>query len=156
MTDEITRRRFTSGLGLALAGTQLMHSSVLMADGSQDARIAPFRTPYKYGQLVLGPSRVAGSFDEKSVDDPFVFFHDGKFQMLYIAFDGIGYQTGLARSNDLIHWERVACVARRDPNSRYTKYNVALACLLRDDTVEIVSVVDDDGYWDLLGNDPTN
>jgi predicted GH43/DUF377 family glycosyl hydrolase len=133
MTDKITRRRFTSGLGIAAAGTQLMQSSELFADRSQNAQAAPFRTPYKYGKLVLGPSGIAGSFDEKSVDDPFVFFHDGKFQMLYIAFDGIGYQTGLARSNDLIHWERVTSVARRDPNSRYTKYNVALACLLRDD-----------------------
>ena len=43
-----------------------------------------------------------------------------------------GYQTGLATSPDLIHWERVACVARRDPKSKWTKYNVALACVLRE------------------------
>ena len=33
---------------------------------------------------------------------------------------------------------------------------VISACLMRDDTVEIVSVIEDDGYWDLVGNDPTD
>jgi predicted GH43/DUF377 family glycosyl hydrolase len=132
MTGNISRRRFSSGLGMALATRPLLQASNLFAATLSDAQIAPFRTPYKYGKLVLSPSGVAGSFDEKSVDDPFVFYHDGKFQMLYIAYDGIGYQTGLASSSDLVHWERVACVARRDPNSKYTRYNVALACLLRE------------------------
>ena len=53
--------------------------------------------------------------------------------MLYIGFDGTGYQTGLAKSADLLHWERVACVARRDPNSKYTRFNIALSCIVRDD-----------------------
>ncbi len=132
MIENISRRQFIRGLNLMLAGTPLLHVPDLFAKSFSDAQIAPFRTPYKYGKLVLGPSGVAGAFDEKSVDDPFVFYHDGKFQMLYIAYDGIGYQTGLATSSDLVHWERVACVARRDPNSKYTKYNVALACLLRE------------------------
>jgi hypothetical protein len=94
--------------------------------------IAPFRTPYKYGKLVLAASGIAGTFDEKTVDDPFVFYHDGAFQMLYIGYDGIGYQTGLAKSPDLLHWERVGCVARRDPSAKYTKYNLALACIVRE------------------------
>jgi hypothetical protein len=98
MIENISRRQFTRGLSVALAGRPLLHAPGLFADSFSDAQIAPFRTPYKYGKLVLGPSGVAGSFDEKSVDDPFVFHHDGKFQMLYIAFDGIGYQTGLATS----------------------------------------------------------
>ena len=32
---------------------------------------------------------------------------------------------------------------------------VISACLLRDDTVEIVSVIDDEGYWEMIENDPT-
>jgi predicted GH43/DUF377 family glycosyl hydrolase len=132
MIEILSRRKFTSALSMAIAGSPLLHSSALQTENFSEAQIAPFLTPYKYGKLVLGPSRAAGSFDEKSVDDPFVFYHDGKFQMLYIGYDGIGYQTGLATSADLVHWERVACVAHRDPNSRYTKYNVALACLLRE------------------------
>jgi hypothetical protein len=30
------------------------------------------------------------------------------------------------------------------------------ACLMRDGTVEIVSVIADPGYWDLIANDPTD
>jgi hypothetical protein len=31
---------------------------------------------------------------------------------------------------------------------------VISACLLRDGTVEIVSVIEDEGYWDQVGDDP--
>lgn len=128
----ITRRRFAGNLGLALAGLPLLNSAGLAAEAFADAEIAPFRTPYKYGKLVLEASDDPAAFDSKSVDDPFVFYHDGRFKMLYIGFDGIGYQTGLATSTDLLRWQRVACVARRDPNSKYTRYNIALACIVRE------------------------
>lgn len=52
--------------------------------------------------------------------------------MLYIGWDGIGYQTGLATSQDLIHWTRTALVAPRDSASKYTRYNLALSSILRD------------------------
>lgn len=129
--QRISRRQFAGGLGLATAGAMFTKASAF-AEASSDPRAAPYRTPYKYGQLVLAASGVPGSFDEKSVDDPFVFLHDGAFHMLYIGFDGTGYQTGLAKSADLVHWQRVACVARRDPSSRYTRYNIALACIVRE------------------------
>jgi predicted GH43/DUF377 family glycosyl hydrolase len=131
MTKKISRREFAAGLGLTLA-TPLLPGGVAHAEAFSDAEIAPFRTPYKYGKLVLEASGVAGTFDEKSVDDPFVFRHQDEFRMLYIAFDGTGYQTGMARSRDLLHWERMGCVAPRDPNSKWTKYNLALACIVRE------------------------
>ncbi len=93
--------------------------------------IAPFRTPYKYGKLVLSATGGKGDFDEKSVDDPIVFYAGGQFRMLYIGFDGVGYQTGLATSSDLVTWKREACVGRRDPASKWTKYNLALSSILR-------------------------
>jgi predicted GH43/DUF377 family glycosyl hydrolase len=127
MNRYFSRRKFAQDMGLALAAAPLLRSA-----GAVEPTAAAYRTPYRYGKLVLGPSPDKSAFDSKSVDDPFVFFHDGKFQMLYIGFDGVGYQTGLATSQDLVHWERVACVAKRDPNSKYTKYNVALACLVRE------------------------
>ena len=52
--------------------------------------------------------------------------------MLYIGFDGTGYQTGLAVSADLVHWKREALVGPRDPASTYTKYNLAISSILRD------------------------
>jgi predicted GH43/DUF377 family glycosyl hydrolase len=94
--------------------------------------IAPYRTPYKYPDLILRATGTKGNFDEKSVDDPIVFRANGRFHMLYIGFDGTGYQTGLAASDDLLHWEREALVGPRDPGSSYTKYNLAISSILRD------------------------
>ena len=53
-------------------------------------------TPYKLGKYVLSASGQRGSFDEISVDCPFVFHHGRRYYMTFVAFDGIGYQTGLA------------------------------------------------------------
>jgi predicted GH43/DUF377 family glycosyl hydrolase len=117
---------------MAMAGLPLLHNTGLLAESLTDKQIAPFRTPHKYGQLVLSATGKPGDFDSNSVDDPFVFYHQGAFHMLYIGYDGTGYQTGLAKSSDLLHWERLGCVAPRDPNSRYTRYNLALSCLVRE------------------------
>ncbi len=133
MESRITRRRFAGELGMSIAGLSMLHNSKLFAEGFSNKQIAPFLTPYKYGKLVLAAPTQAGAFDCKSVDDPFVFRHEDAFYMLYIGFDGAGYQTGLAKSNDLLNWERVACVARRNPNSKYTRYNIALSCIVRED-----------------------
>jgi hypothetical protein len=132
MTESLTRRRFAAGLAVSLASAPLLRGSNLSAEEFSASEIARFRTPYKYGKLVLAASGDPNAFDSKSVDDPFVFLHDGTFYMLYIGFDGVGYQTGLAKSADLLHWERVACVARRDPNSKYTRFNIALSCIVRE------------------------
>ncbi len=53
MTTHTTRRQFSSGLALVAAGLPLSHNANLLAEGSTDREIAPFRTPYKYGKLVL-------------------------------------------------------------------------------------------------------
>ena len=98
--------------------------------------LAPFCTPYKYGRRVLEKSGVPGSFDERSVDCPFVFFANGRFQMTYVGFDGIGYQTGLAESDDLVHWRRAGLILGRDPSDPITRYNIALMCILRDDALD--------------------
>lgn len=130
--SNLTRRKFAGRLGLMAAGASMLKPCELLGSQFSSSQIAPFRTPYKYGELVLGASEDPAAFDSKSVDDPFVFYHEGQFKMLYIGFDGTGYQTGLATSTDLMNWQRVACVARRDPASKYTKFNVALSCIVRE------------------------
>ena len=94
--------------------------------------VTPYRTPYKYPELVLEGTGSKRDFDGMSVDDPIVFRASDRFHMLYIGFDGTGYQTGLAASDDLIHWTRTALVGPRDPNSSFTKYNLAISSILRD------------------------
>lgn len=56
------------------------------------------RTPFKYGVVLEGA-------EGKKLDCPSVFRHGGKWYMVYIIFDGDGYETALAESSDLLHWE---------------------------------------------------
>ncbi len=57
------------------------------------------KTPYKYG-LVITPAD-----DTKKADCPSVFRKDGQWCMTYFVFNGRGYETWLAHSKDLLHWE---------------------------------------------------
>jgi hypothetical protein len=123
-----TRRRFLRNAAISTATA----ASVPRVAFAAPDETAPFRTPYKYPNLILSATGRKGDFDERSVDDPIVFYANGAFQMLYIGWDGIGYQTGLATSTDLLHWKRTALVAPRDPASKYTQYNLALSSILRD------------------------
>lgn len=56
------------------------------------------KTPYKYG-LVLAPED-----QSKKIDCPTVFQKDGKWFMTYFIFDGRGYETWLAESDNLLDW----------------------------------------------------
>jgi predicted GH43/DUF377 family glycosyl hydrolase len=92
---------------------------------------ARYRTPFKYGKLVLAASLDASAFDSRSVDCPFVFYDHGRFWMTYVGFDGTGYQTGLASSSDLVTWTKEGCILRRDPASPVTRYNIAMNWIVR-------------------------
>lgn len=120
-----TRRQFLQTAAVALATPSF-------ALAAAPDPIAPYRTPYKYPELVLRATGNKQAFDGLAVDDPIVFRANGRFYMLYIGFDGTGYQTGLATSPDLLHWTRTALVGPRNPTSKYTKYNLALSSILRD------------------------
>src|SRR5258708_35318613 len=123
-----TRRRFLRNATLLSTATSIAPQFGLAAVDE----IAPYRTPYKYPQLVLSATGRKGDFDQRSIDDPIVFYTNGAFQMLYIGWDGIGYQTGGATSSDLIHWTRTALVAPRHPASQDTQYNLAISSILPD------------------------
>lgn len=57
------------------------------------------KTPYKYG-LVLVPEN-----DSLKMDCPSVFRKGKHWYMTYIVFNGRGYETYLAKSNDLLIWK---------------------------------------------------
>lgn len=128
MSAMIDRRKFLQAAAIACAAPWCRAASAAKAKDPA----APYRTPYKFPALVLKASDDKTAFDSRSVDDPIVFRANRSFYMLYIGFDGTGYQTGLASSDDLLHWKRVALVGPRDPASPYTKYNLALSSILRD------------------------
>lgn len=56
-------------------------------------------TPYKYG-IVL-----TASDSTKMVDSPTIFRAKGKWYMTYIVFDGRGYETWIATSENLLQWK---------------------------------------------------
>lgn len=58
------------------------------------------KTPYKAG-MILAPE------EGESLDNPTVFRYGKKWYMIYVRFDGKGYETHLAKSEDLIHWEKL-------------------------------------------------
>ncbi|MDR1221664.1 MAG: hypothetical protein LBL07_02125 [Tannerella sp.] len=79
------------------------------------------KTPYEYGYFLTGgltdlfpPTNVPLgerlSSDPGIVGNPIVFRIPGDRKYVYMSFtyhDGIGYQTGLARSRDFVSWEAV-------------------------------------------------
>ncbi len=83
-----------------------------------DPKIQKYLTPYRYEKPVLHGSGILGAFDEKAVDIPFVFWHQNKYYMLYTGFDGKGYQSALATSDDLLHWEHKGVILKRNLDSR--------------------------------------
>ncbi|OYX83486.1 MAG: glycosylase [Flavobacteriales bacterium 32-34-25] len=62
------------------------------------------KTPYKYG-LVMVPTN-----NSYKMDCPSVFRKDGKWFMTYLIYDGRGYETWLAESNDLLNWKHLGKV----------------------------------------------
>jgi predicted GH43/DUF377 family glycosyl hydrolase len=58
------------------------------------------KTPFKYGIVIKGEKGT-------KVDSPSVFRHGDKWYMMYIIFDGRGYETAIAESVDLLHWKKL-------------------------------------------------
>lgn len=56
------------------------------------------KTPFKYG-LVIAPED-----NSKKADCPTVFRKGNNWLMTYLIFNGRGYETWLAESKDLLHW----------------------------------------------------
>jgi len=94
--------------------------------------IERYLTPYKWGRPVLTASGAEGAFDRHAIDCPFVFRHRNRFYMMYVGFDGIGYQTALAVSDDLLAWRHLAVILRRGERAGWDETNVAGTWLLRD------------------------
>lgn len=60
------------------------------------------KTPFKYGVVIQGENK------NELVDCPSVFRHDGHWYMMYVAnANKVGYQTFLAQSDDLLHWQKL-------------------------------------------------
>jgi predicted GH43/DUF377 family glycosyl hydrolase len=138
----ITRRTFISSLCMAAVGQAAARAWPPQAPSPQpptNVGSVPtppsLETPYKYEKLILSAAPDSSAFDGKSVDCPFVFKRDDRFYMVYVGFDGTGYQTGLASSVNLIDWQRQGCILRRDPQSDVTRYDIAMNWIVRENDI---------------------
>jgi len=63
------------------------------------------KTPYKYGIILKGE-------EGKKVDCPSVFRYGDTWYMMYIVFDGSGYETAIAESQNLLDWKHLGKIMR--------------------------------------------
>lgn len=97
--------------------------------------LSHYTTPFKFNKPVLAPSGIEGSYDEMAVDSPFVFFHNNQYHMLHVGFDGIGYQTSIAHSNDLLHWEKGKPLFSRQNLEGWNKSGIAGVWILKENDI---------------------
>jgi predicted GH43/DUF377 family glycosyl hydrolase len=64
------------------------------------------KTPFKYGIVLRGKA-------EEMIDCANVFHYKKRWYMVYIAFDGRGYETRLAASEDLLAWTPLGPILKR-------------------------------------------
>ncbi|MGE4587951.1 MAG: hypothetical protein AB7D05_11480, partial [Mangrovibacterium sp.] len=57
------------------------------------------KTPFKYGLILVPDSNSC------KMDCPTIFRKNNKWMMTYIVFDGRGYETWLAQSDNLTGWD---------------------------------------------------
>ncbi len=95
-----------------------IHSSADQPQKKPEGTISPERmqqvydevkTPFKHGVVIRGE-------ENQLVDCPSVFRKDGVWYMLYVgASNKIGYETFLARSTDLLTWEKLGKILSFPP-----------------------------------------
>lgn len=69
------------------------------------------KTPYKYG-LVLVPNNKG-----EMVDSPSIFSYNNLWYMIYIVYDGKGYETWISKSNDLLQWKTMGKILSFSSNT---------------------------------------
>ncbi len=93
------------------------------------------RTPHKIPRLLIAPTYRRGDVDSHSVDAPFLFWHQGRYRAFLNCYDGIGYQTVLASSDNLLTWQREGLVHERGAPGSDTEFNVGITSVLRDNAL---------------------
>lgn len=97
--------------------------------------LKPYITDHKFGKPVLSASGESGSYDKMAVDSPYVFYHNNQYYMMHTGFDGKGYQTGLAVSDDVIHWNKEFVILPRRSDMGWDHTGIAGMWLLKNDNL---------------------
>ena len=73
----------------------------VVSDSIMNSIYQEVKTPYKYGLVMIPPD------ESKKIDCPSVFRKGNKWYMTYLVFDGRGYETWLAKSDNLLDWKTI-------------------------------------------------
>ncbi len=88
----------------------LQHDLPPVTDAEMARLYEKLKTPVKHGAAV--------KFENDFTDSPSVFYRDGMYYMYFISISKdctvSGYETHLAKSADLLHWETVGTIFRRN------------------------------------------
>ena len=83
---------------LPFLGCTNQKSETVVSQSKMQEVYEQIKTPYKYGLILVPESQ------DKMVDSPSIFKHEDSWYMIYIIYDGRGYETWIAQSNDLLNW----------------------------------------------------
>ena len=114
-------------------------------------------TPYRLGTPVLTGTGVPGDFRSHAVDVPNVFRHNNRFGMTFIGFDGIGYQTAITFSDDLIHWDEPTVILKRGIHAEWNHVGMAgTSILMENDLFGSSELIKYNGkYWMMYHSYPS-
>lgn len=74
-------------------------ASKIVSQATMEKIFNEIKTPFKYGIVLKHPD------SKKMIDSPTIFRKDSVWYMTYIVFDGQGYETWLAESDNLLNWK---------------------------------------------------
>ena len=94
-----SHKLLTISVAVALCASATAQSDI--SENEMQRVFEEVKTPYKQG-VVIRPDG-----EGKMVDCPSVFRAGGRWCMTYVQYDGRGYETWLAKSDDLLHWTTV-------------------------------------------------
>lgn len=97
-------RVFYTGLILVLffvLSFKILRGQSVVSENVMDKIYEEIKTPYKYGLILIPKDR------SKMIDSPSIFRVNQLWYMTYIIFDGKGYETWLADSNNLLEWNNL-------------------------------------------------
>jgi predicted GH43/DUF377 family glycosyl hydrolase len=86
------------------------------------------KTPFKYGVVLTG-----GATNEL-VDCPSIFRNGGHWYLMYVSITNkLGYQTFLARSDDLLHWQKLGKILSFTQTNQWDAWQADGGVALADD-----------------------
>ncbi len=117
-------------------------SKKIVSDEVMRKTFEEIKTPYKYGVVFQHPDST------KMVDSPTIFRENDLWYMTYIVFDGQGYETWIAKSSDLLHWQSLGRILSFTEDTWDANQKAGYVALVNTDwggdyTVEKY----DDNYW---------